>query len=124
MEIKGIWLNNTTETISVTVNGELYTGIIDAGRHSRLMPMPLTGLLTLRVDITNSTDLSSVVLLWQNEDLTHPTIMQQAERFGPWNPVAVDASVALGIYRFIIEESDGGLLIVGTVELVENAVLA
>lgn len=124
MEIKGIWLNSTTESITVTVNGENYSGIIDAGGHSPIMSMTFTSLMALSVNIATRTDLNSIVLLWQTQDLAHPEILQQAERFGSWSPVAVDRSMAFGIYRFIIEESDGGLLIVGTVELVENGVFA
>ena len=124
MEIKGIWHNCTTYTIDVTVNGEYYTGSIDAGGNSPIMAMSLTDLLTLRVNITNGTDLSSLVLLWQTLDLAHPSLLQQTARFGAWNPLPVVNRKPIGIYRFKVEQADGGLLIVGTVELVEGEVYA
>lgn len=124
MEIKGIWINKTPEPISVTVNGECYSGIIATSGHSPLMVMPLTGLNTLNVNITNRCEISSPVLLWLNDQVENPTIMQQTLRFGSWESLPVVATLVPTFYRFIIEEVDGGLLIVGTVELVDNEILA
>jgi hypothetical protein len=124
MEIKGIWKKKTTTPISVTVNGENFSGIIDPSCASPKMTISLSGLMTLDVIITNSRQVGNPVLLWENNDYSNSAIMQQVQRFGDWESLSVSQNDSGNTYHFVVEELDGGLLIVGTVELVDVEVLA
>jgi hypothetical protein len=123
MEINGFWLNDTLSPLAVTVNNAQYTGIIPPGRSSEPMRMQLDEMMMLNVLITNETLACNPRLLWLGEGLESVQILQQARRNMGWENVHVESPI-LPIYIFHLAMTADGLLIVGTVELVEEGVLA
>jgi hypothetical protein len=113
----GTWYNETSSSITVTVVGQHGSITIGSNASSEPMPMQLSGWLSLDVLIANTDVTSNPILLWEDPTADQIVILQQALRFGAWEEVKVKHQ-GLPYYKFHVIETDG-LLIVGTVELIE-----
>jgi hypothetical protein len=67
--------------------------------------------------IVNTDVTSNPYLLWEDPSADQIIILQQVARRNPWEEVKVKHQ-GLPLYKFHVIENDG-LLIVGTVELIE-----
>jgi hypothetical protein len=113
----GAWRNETSTSITVTVDGQ--SDPITVGSNSTSLPMilQLSGWLTLDVVLANSDGSSNPILLWEDPNAEQIVILQQVARHDPWVAVKVKHQ-GLPFYMFHLIEEDG-LLIVGTVELID-----
>ena len=115
----GAWHNETSSNITVTVVGQHGPISIGSNASSEPMTMQLSGLLTLDAVIANTDVSSNPVLLWEDPSADQIIILQQVARRTPWEEVKVKHQ-GLPFYKFRVIEN-AGLLIVGTVELIDPA---
>lgn len=117
--ISGMWRNDTSKTVTISWNGQPPIAPIAPGSYSGLHVIRLTDLMMLEHTIVQGDLVSYPILLWEGRDVTVMKLFQQNARFENWYDIDLFAS---GIHHYVfqlIDDTDG-LVIVGTVELVEE----
>ncbi|MFN8393095.1 MAG: hypothetical protein U0176_00310 [Bacteroidia bacterium] len=118
--ILGRFKNNTGMPLTVTVQSctELH---LQPEETSRMFPIILDRLMAMNLNIKDAdgNDLSDPILIWESTSGEVRHIFQQVNRHWAWEQVEVIAAQLEG-YHFNLETDGGTLVIIGTVELVEE----
>lgn len=118
--IKGRFDNDTDITLNLTVQSNTLPPLVPGGT-SEWVIIKLSGLMAMEMNIhdNDGNNLSNPTLMWQGTTGQNPAIFQQANRFFEWEPVTVDEGTHSG-YHFNLTMNGDSLVIIGTVELVEE----
>jgi hypothetical protein len=113
------WVNSTENTVQITWSGGAVT--LGPETHSDVSAATLSELNVLSIEIQDDANTASWPdLLFIGEVMVATEVYQQVARNTPWHPVEYNRDLNHGHYSITLSTSPGeGLVIVGTVELVE-----
>lgn len=121
--ILGRFQNNTVLPLKVTIQSDKEI-LLNPGEMSCSMPIMLSGLMALEMKIADegNNGISDPILIWKATLTKVPTIYQQSHRYAEWVavPIRVDG---ISLYHFVLQKDGESLVIIGTVELVEEDAL-